>query len=108
MANAKKTISKKAATKAVKTALRKAKEVPYNREAALKHLEFERFYVVSERKLLTWTPIAIFATRDAAAQYASLADEAAGVSFNKFKVDGALFQLAPIHEVGLDTALING
>ena len=69
MANAKKTVKK--ATKRVA------------KVAALP----ETLWVISKRKLLTWTPIEAFANEGAARYQANLLDSNAGVSFNKFKVD---------------------
>jgi hypothetical protein len=47
----------------------------------------DTLWVISERKLLTWTPIEAFANEGAARHKANVLDSQAGVAFNKFKVD---------------------
>lgn len=47
-------------------------------------------WVVSERKLLTWTPLVAFRSEDEARHQANLLDLRSGVSFNKFKVDSVV------------------
>ena len=44
-------------------------------------------WVVSERKLMTWTPLIAFPTQESARHQANLLDTKSGLSFNKFKVD---------------------
>ena len=44
-------------------------------------------WVVSERKLLTWSPLVAYTTREQATNQANILDSGSGLSFNKFKVD---------------------
>jgi hypothetical protein len=47
----------------------------------------DTLWVVSERKLLTWTPVIAFRDEDSARHQANVLDAKANVTFNKFKVD---------------------
>lgn len=90
MANTKKNTVKKSVTKTAARRVPKLRPIPTKDEAAAS-FEGERMWIVSERKILTWTPIAVFPSEDQARLYARVMDDVSGVTFNKFKVDGAGF-----------------
>lgn len=95
MANVKKNATKKTATKKTASTRKTARKLvakEVTRSEALEALAFRTFYVVSERKLFTWTPIVLFDNEDEARAYANELDEQSGVTFNKYKVDDVFLQ----------------
>lgn len=63
------------------------KEAPKQRRRRKTDHDDGVYWVISERKVLTWTPFAMFKTEDLARAAASTYEEQATTSYRKYKVD---------------------